>query len=426
VLVIALVAAVIIGGVVYLATGGHKTGPVAGSNAGTHQVPGKPKPTMLSAGQTGGRAAVPWPLVGPGWTLAEYSTAHADANGLPAGGGYIAYLVDPKGGKYLIRRLPGGATPTLVAWSGDAGLALFLSTPSGSTPSYSLLDVHSGRLTGLTVPAGVFVTGFTQPKGLNLLAVHETSQGYQLRRYNLDGTFQATLAKSRRQPDQPNDVCESTCAAISSPNGLTDVWGVAGGEMALVSNAGGVIRKLHVPGSGKPPSCLPVSWWNSATVLADCAAPGQPNPSSQRLWLIPASGNAATPLSSAAGGSSGSGFIRGAWRTDGQVYVTQTTAQQCAGAASGPGGLGIQRVATDGSSSQINVQGSTNNYNNIVSGLGNRLIVLSQTSCPGTSSLLSLDPATGASRPLLSAHSGEFGVVAATPFGAGPAAYTAS
>jgi TolB protein len=423
-LVIAVVAAVIIAGVVYVATsGGHKAGPVAGNKGTTHQLHGKPQPTMLSAGHTGDRAAVPWSLVGPGWTLAEYSTAHADGS---PGGGYTTYLVDPKGGKYLIRRLPASAARTLLAWSGDASMALFLSTPTGGQPSYNLLDVQTGRITGLSVPAGVFLTGFTQPKGLNLLAIHETPKQYQLRRYSLSGAFQANLAKSRRESDQPDDICESTCAAISSPNGLTDVWGVAGAEMELVSNAGGLIRKLHVPSSGKPPSCLPISWWNSTTVLADCAAPGQPDPGSQRLWLVPANGSAATPLTSAAGGSSGSGFIRGAWQTGGQVYVTQTTTQQCSSAASGPGGLGIERVAGDGSSSAVNVQGSTNNYNDIVAGIGGRLLVLSQTSCPGTSSLLSLDPATGASHPLLGARSGELGVVAATPYGAGATAYTSS
>jgi hypothetical protein len=61
----------------------------------------------------------------------------------------------------------------------------------------------------------------------------------------------------------------------------------------------------------------------------------------------------------------------------------------------------------------------------VVSVSGGRLLVLAQTSCPGTSSLLSVDPSTGATTTVLAGPAGQAGVLAAAPYGLWPTAASA-
>ena len=111
--------------IVYAAHGSSGSGHAASPGLSPSAV-AKPTAHMLPAGRTGGRATIPWSLIGPGWTLAEVSTAHPDANGAPAGSGhYITYLVDPEGGRYRIRATSGTAALDLLAWSGNSKLALY-------------------------------------------------------------------------------------------------------------------------------------------------------------------------------------------------------------------------------------------------------------------------------------------------------------
>jgi hypothetical protein len=373
-----------------------------------------PKPAqMLAAGKVGQRLAVPWSLVGTGWTVAEVSSAQ------PGSGGPVSTeLVDPKGGRYNIAAWPATAATTLVAWSGNADSALYR-TAAATTATYSLLNLKTGTVTPLHLPAGLAITGFTRPDGTNLLAIAQGPVRYKLQRYNLDGTWEATLASMVRRPGQPawTDSCASGCGALSSPDGLYAVWGVTGDEMQLVGNAGGMIRRLHVPGSGTPSSCTPMRWWNTTTVLASCAAASQPG--TTRLWLVPMNGSAPTALTLSSGSGSGAGFYTGAWLAAGGTYVTATSMSECAGAASGPGGLGVLRVSSAGSSTTaVSVPGADGNSNAILGVAGGRLLMLAQTSCPGTSSLFTLDPSSGSTTPLLMASSAEAGVVTAVTYGA--------
>jgi len=397
------VALVVVSAAAYLAFGrGHGSPPAAGTSAGTHAK--KPAPVRaLGAGQVGQRSAVPWTLIGARWTLAEFSGA---------GGSVTTFLVDPSGGRYDIAATGGEA---LIAWSGNADTALY-ETSSGSGASYSLLSLQTGTFARLSLPANVTVTGFTRPDGLNLVAVQQGAARYKLQRYDLQGAFQKTLSTMAWRPSQPvwNDACTSECGAISSPDGDTAVWGIAGDEMQLVDNAGGLIRRLHVPQSGNPPSCTPISWWTSATVLASCADAAQPG--AARLWLVPVDGSAASPLTVASGSGSGDGIYTGAWPADGKVYVTATSSAQCPSAPSGPSGLGILQ-ATATSASPVTVPGSTGNHNDILGGYDGRLLVLAQTGCPGSSSLMWFNPSSGSTQSLLAAPSGAAGVVAAVPYG---------
>jgi hypothetical protein len=75
-----------------------------------------------------------------------------------------------------------------------------------------------------------------------------------------------------------------------------------------------------------------------------------------------------------------------------------------------------------GSLQRISVRGTTNNHASVVSASDGRLLLLTETNCPGSSSLLWVNPSTGATQTLLSAPAGQAGVVAAAPYGLGPTA----
>src|SRR5260370_12589001 len=98
-----------------------------------------------------------------------------------------------------------------------------------------------------------------------------------------------------------------------------------------------------------------------------------------------------TDLAPPSGSPSGTGFETGAWTAGGHVYLTQTSTTQCPGAATGPGGLGVLAVGQGGSVARVAIPG-THKHDNVVAAVGGQLLVLAQTSCPGTSSLLSFSP----------------------------------
>jgi hypothetical protein len=104
-------------------------------------------------------------------------------------------------------------------------------------------------------------------------------------------------------------------------------------------------------------------------------------------------------------------------RAAGQDYVTQTNSSQCPGAPDGPGGLGIFRVTTSQSLIPVTVPGVTGNRNRVVGTSKGQLLVLAQAACPDTSSLLLVNPATGAARVLERGAAGQAGVLAAIPYG---------
>jgi hypothetical protein len=413
---IALIAA---GAVIYLTTVGNPSRHTAQHNTATQHH----GPVMLGAGKIGGLSAIPWSLVGqvPGWTLAEVSTAPAGTS-QPAA--VAIYLVDPEGGRYQIQNVSSasGATPQLLAWSGDEQKAL-LAVPgsSGAGPTYELLYTMTGNITTLPLPANTTAVGFSRPDGVDIVAVRETSDAFKLQRYDLQGQLQGTIGTLPRKPGSPDWApgCVTACGALSSPDGTTDVWGVAGDEMQLVGNSlpAKVIARLKVPGAD---SCVPLSWWDTSTVLASCGVTGQP--SAGQLWLLPADGSTPTEVTQTSGSPSGNGNLVGAWPAAGTTYVSVTNSEQCQGATNPPGGLAVVPVSSESLQSPITVQGATNNRTSIVSASGGKLLVLAQTGCPGTSSLLWLNPSTGATTPVLTAPAGQVGVLAAVPYGLGATA----
>jgi hypothetical protein len=239
---------------------------------------------VAGAGQTEPRSAVPWRLIGPGWALVDDFAAEVGAS-KALSGSVILYLVDPQGGRYRLFSWPvKGAGPygDLIDWSGDARRALFASLPTGhqTRELVEQLNLRTGKSNGFKLPANLFAVGYTRSGGGEILV-----EGYSasvtgkepLIRYSLGGRLQKVIW---RAPGIDSDV-------LSSPDGrelITDSYG----SMALLRNAGGVIRHLY-----SPQLCGPVRWWNSATILASCA----PHDSgASRMWLIPLSGAKGTPL----------------------------------------------------------------------------------------------------------------------------------
>jgi TolB protein len=409
----AAIAVIVGGGALYLATRGSPARQPAQHGAARNH-----GPVMLAAGKTGSRGAIPWSIVGPGWTVAEVSTGAA---GTSRPGQIITYLVDPEGGRYEIQTTGAapGSMPQLLAWSGDAQNALF-AVPSGpSSATYELLSLTSGDMTNLPLPANVTAVGFTRPDGLAILAVRDNPDAFKLERYTLQGGLEATIGSLPRKPDSPEWLpgCGTTCGALSSPDGQTDVWGVTGDQMQLVGNADGKVTGLTVPGSA---TCVPLSWWNASTVLSYCRAGAQS--ARGQLWLVPTDGSGPAQLTQTSGSASGQGDLIGAWQAAGVTYVAATNFRECPGAQSGPGGLSLVPVSGESLQRPITVGGATNNHTSIVSVSGGNLLLLAQTSCPGTSSLVKFDPSTGVATTLVTVPAGEVGVLAAVPYGLGSTA----
>src|SRR6476646_4013318 len=82
-----------------------------------------PRPATTPPPATTAQAVgVPWSHVGPGWVLAQYTTAAPEGG---KAGPVTLYLISPGGARYQLARWPDSRTaPGLVAWS-----------PAGKAPS---------------------------------------------------------------------------------------------------------------------------------------------------------------------------------------------------------------------------------------------------------------------------------------------------
>ncbi|HUC27314.1 MAG TPA: hypothetical protein VMA73_31855 [Streptosporangiaceae bacterium] len=227
---------------------------------------------------------MPWRLIGPGWALAEDAATSANPS-QKVSGSVILYLIDPQRGRYRLFSWPAkGAAPygDLIDWSGDSQRALFTYGGSDKHPRMRVeqLNLRTGKFTGFTFRAASLIpVGYSRPDGKEILVdkVSASATGDDaLVLYSLGGQAQKTVW---RAPGIDN--------VVYSPGGqelVTDSYG----SMVLLSSAGRVIRHLY-----SPQLCDVVRWWNSVTILADCA----PHDSSaDRMWLIPLSGAKGTPL----------------------------------------------------------------------------------------------------------------------------------
>jgi len=355
---------------------------------------------MAGAGRTASRSAVPWSLVGPGWTLVTYTTATLYA-ARPEAGATTLYLVDPAGGKYVMYHwphVPADGGVDLLAWSGDGTRAMLevATSPTSSVEQLEQLTLATGTLTRLPLPA-VFPVGYTRPDGLAVLAYRSlvSPPEVQLARYSLSAGLETVLFTQKTTGNgsglaafvqsSPYNPDGTAIAFTATPDG-----GSTAGHTVLVSNAGGLIRRFT-----SADSCLVVRWWTASQLLTEnCAA--------NRLFVTPVSGASPVPLTPAA--ASPYQFEQDAWQLAGRVYV------QLSGPACGTGSLAVIRggrlanvpVRTDD-------RGAT-----IVAASTSRLLIVAE-GCMRSSGLLWFNPADSAQVQVLGPDQG-MGVLGLVPY----------
>jgi hypothetical protein len=346
----------------------------------------------LAAGhavRASGPSAVPWRQVGPGWVLAENWPGRL-FSGQPKSAPATLYLFSPVGRRYRLYRWPATKNPPfLLDWSADKTRALTAS-PTGTGQPLEQVTLATGKVTRFRLAGKADVLGYTRPAGQGLLGIRPAGKsGTQLARYTLTGRLAKVLSTG---PDE--------FSAVYSPSGATLAVGGAGG-VHLVSNDGGVLRRLPVPGVTR---CNASRWWNSATILASCTARGT---SRARLWLVPAGGGTPTALTAQRSRTSPDPGDLDGWRLRGGLYLQALTAA----------GLGrIFRQAQNGSVTRVTVPGRAS-ANWILGTHGPRLLVYPQNPCSFTSSLLWFNPATRKEQVLIKTQHGQAGATGAVPFG---------
>lgn len=175
---------------------------------------------------------------------------------------------------------------------------------------------------------------------------------------------------------------KATAVRFGAPNGVL-----------LASNAGGVLRKLPVPGADARVGCMPERWWTKSTILVSCTPKSQAAP---QLWLVPVSGarpTALTPVRKA-------GFDLGdfdAWKLSSGLYL------QSYGAC---GTVEINKQAKNGSVTRVTVPGASDSPV-VITATASRLLVW-QAGCDGSGGqLVWFNPATKAETWLFKTGSGE-------------------
>ena len=350
-----------------------------------------PSARVLAAGQSGVRASVPWLKVGPGWALAMFSAGQGGESIKSEAGPSTLYLVDPRGGKYSLFTWPARSAVTnwhLQAWSGDTRRALFVSQ-SGVRQQVHQLVLGTGKVTSFTLPPNVTALGYTRPDGLNIVAAKwGPGNAGTLQRYSLTGRLQKSLA----------DVYDISQAAYQ-PDGAT----LAGSEpsgLELISNGGGVIRKLPVPGTDG--GCNPVRWWTANTILASCFTLSNGD---WRLWLVPASGAKPTALTPARTHPTFDYGDFSAWQLSSGLYVNGYGA--C-------GSLVLGRQPARGPEQQVDVPGAASPL--VVTATRTSLMIERINACAPGVSLVWFNPRTHAMKVAIATHGYEYGVVGIEPY----------
>jgi hypothetical protein len=338
------------------------------------------RPAVSSA-----RASVPWSRVGPGWVLAQYTSAPPGSGG---SGPETLYLVSPNGARYQLARWPNWrSAPQLVGWSPDGQRALFqVFSGKGGT---EVLTLATGQVSTFVLPDQASPIGFTTPRGLNIVAGRPSGSGTSLARYSLSGRLLQRLGYS------------ADGEVLYAPSGTEFATGTSAG-LKLVGNNGALLENLPVPGTSAN-SCRPVRWWTSGTILASCIPPDSGIP---QLWLVPAGGARPTALTPPRRASSGDLGDLDAWSLPGGLYLQ----------AAGPCAvLQIFKQSPHGSISLVTVP-HTNGDNRVLTALGSRLLIQAPTSCEGSVSLLWFNPATHAEQWLIRAPADVTGASIAIPF----------
>lgn len=161
-------------------------------------------------------AGVPWNRVGPGWVLAQYSTAAPEGGKT---GPVTLYLISPGGARYQLARWPDlRSAPELVAWSPDGKRVLF-QVFSGKERAEQL-TLATGRMSTFVVHGNATPIGYTTPRGLNIVGTRPSGTRTILARYSLSGRLVQSLgysAGAASRPPLPFDSFDTELARCSRP-----------------------------------------------------------------------------------------------------------------------------------------------------------------------------------------------------------------
>ncbi|HEY1616328.1 MAG TPA: hypothetical protein VGG25_01855 [Streptosporangiaceae bacterium] len=298
------------------------------------------------------------------------------------------YLINPAGRRYLMHAWKSTKTPPyLIDWSGDKKRALL-----GTFAGYEQITLDSGKVSRFSLPGSAQALSYTRPDGLNIFGARPDGAKTRLVRDTLSGHQAKVLVTG-----------SDYYTAVYSDNGAT-LAAPGGPGLVLVSNGGGVVRKLPVPSTSRG-GCNPARWWNASTILASCPPKSG---AASRLWLIPASGARPRALTPQRGSHSRDLGDTDAWRLPSGLYLQ----------ALGPcGTVQIFRQLSSGAIKLVTIPGAAGNNNRILTARGARLLVRAQTGCPGSESLLWFNPSTRRVQMLLRAPKNDAGVIGAIPYG---------
>jgi TolB protein len=334
-------------------------------------------------------AAVPWRQVGPGWALAISWPGIIGSSGPRRAAVPVLYLYSPAGTRYRLFRWPRTKLPpVLLDWSGDKTRAL-VSTGSGALDQIVLAK---GEVSHLRLPRQAQPIGYTRPTGQEVLTSQSVGphfSHFRLARYHLDGKLAQVLTSVA---DGDTTLYSSSGAelAVNAPHGI---W--------MISNNGGIRRRLPVPGAGA--GCNPSRWWNGATILAYCKAASKAR---SRLWLVPAAGAKPRPLTAQYGKNSIDPGDFGAWSVRGSLYLN----------AQAPSGRQLIFRRTAGRPLRPISVPHVPPSDLIVATHGSRLLIIAFQDCSTHASLLWLNPVTGQEQLLINARPALAGVLGEVSF----------
>ncbi len=241
-------------------------------------------------------SAVPWPLVGDGWSLVLYNATIENPSVVI--GPMVLYIVSPGGLRYEVGRWPAAApgqpAPVRIEdWKPDGTHALVHAWPAaGFERQIWLLDLTTGAPPEVVaaVPELARVrAGFTRPTGANLVVYRNEGGEETLERRTAAGGWLATLAA------RPTGPPSERIMWLYDFDGDSVVIGDA--VLHSVGIDGMPAAAFDSPGFG----CDPVRWWSSTRFLAACHIedPDSGGLWYQRLWLVPTDGSPASPLTAA-------------------------------------------------------------------------------------------------------------------------------
>lgn len=398
---VALVAVMLAG--CWSSTGSTAVHSASGSPATSPSTTVAPAAPAATHGVEAAIGDVPWSKVGPGWTLAMWSPVTPHMPGVlpgpdeatPETATTTLYLVDPAGNRYTITTFAPSnhGAPELIDWSGDGSHALLL--PDGYRSSTAMsVDLHTGTQT--TIPVKGYPS-YTRPDGKALLVSTDFNgnEPGTLKRIDLAGNEQTSyptdqLGGAGHFSGDYLESLDGTQLVLGTANRGNKVTSKPDNSLVVLSNDGKIVRTLPTPMAKA--RCRPARWWTSTVILVDCTADA-----GSQLWEVPLDGGAPTALTAVNSGQEDDPGFGGDIRDGVAWQLPSGTFLQSAGAC---GTMFLSRLTPDMHTTRVNVPGVSDSIG--VAGVtGDKLVLLAQVGCDGTTSLLTYDPAANTSTVLL-------------------------